>query len=523
MNGTSGFQEVRSSSSGHQQIGYCTNNGIDSEQVPGTFSVHTISSPSPRISAQSEQWFLTPFLSPLSYLLSALFCVVLPLVSLGQEPKTAPQELVDLLGTTPPGAEKSSRLPEKAEGLNISSKIAQKFYERTIAGSRFREGKLDWDLLIQLIKGKPSVPIALKLLEEVVIEFTPEEYKPLNSKGSAGGQKRRWFGRVTQKGKVVGEGLFIIDETMQKITATIQYNDKLYEIFSLKNGNVRILEIKPGRFPGDHHKPMPAEPPPNLRRPAQPPPHLAQIKCPAPHYVIDLLILYTEDAQKTAQATGKEISSKFFDAVQITNKAFEASKIKAEVRIVGTKLIPTNLLAEDYDLSFALDKLQDSLHLGNRVATWRKDAGADLVSLWVSSGKGCGAANYFTHRDPRPKGEDGFSVVVESCPDSLAHEIGHNLGALHTRWDEKVGNNPNTFNFGYLSVPDGLRTIEAYNEQCIAEGKDCRRVWHYSNPDIPFPGVVTKTGISVNTPGAADNHTKLNTIVCEAAAYRSPP
>ena len=464
----------------------------------------------------------------LSYLLSALFCVVFPLVSLGQEPKTAPQELVDLLGTTPLGAGKEGLLPEKAEGLNISSKIAQKFYERTIAGSRFREGKLDWNLLMQLIK-KPSGPIAMKLLEGVVIEFTPEKPKPLNSKGSAGGQKRRWYGHVIQKGKVVGEGLFIIDENAKRITATIQYNDKLYEIFSLKNGNVRILEINPGRFPGDHHKPMPAQPPPNLRRPAQPPPHLAQKKCPAPHYVIDLLILYTEDALKTSQAKGHDILEEFDKAIGITNEAFEKSDIKAEVRRVGTNLVPNNLFEENDDLDDGLNKLQDAGHLGNIVATWRKNAGADLVSLWVSSGKGCGAANYFTNRDPRSKGEDGFSVVVESCPDSLAHEIGHNLGALHTRWDMKnagnntVWNDPATFNFGYLSVPDGVRTIEAYNDQCIAEGKDCRRVWRYSNPDIPFPGVATKTGISVNTPGAADNHTKLNTIVCEAAAYRSPP
>jgi hypothetical protein len=465
----------------------------------------------------------------LSYLLSGLFCVLLALVPLDVESQTTPQGAVDLLGITPPGTGKAGLLPFKAESLNISSKIAQNFYERTIAGSPYREGKLDWNLLMQLIhKDKPSEPIALKLLEGVVIEFTPEEYKPLNSKGSASGLKRRWFGRVTQKGKVVGEGLFIIDENKQRITATIQYNDKLYEIFSLKNGNVRILEIKPDRFPGDHHpKPMPAQPPLHVPRPAQPLPHLAQIKCPAPHYVIDLLILYTEDAQKTVQARedGEDISSKFEKAVAITNKAFEASKIKAEVRIVGTKPIPTNLLEEDNDLSVVLGKLQsqDPIHLGNTVATWRKEAGADLVSLWVSGGRGCGNANYFTNRDPRPNGEDGFSVVVESCPDSLAHEIGHNLGALHTRWDMQVDNNPNTFNFGYLSVPDGRRTIEAYNDQCKAEGKDCLRVWHYSNPDISFPGVATKTGISVNTPGAADNHTKLNTIVCEAAAYRSPP
>jgi hypothetical protein len=45
----------------HQQIGCCASNGIDSEQVPGTFSALTISSLSPKGSAQSEKRLLTPF------------------------------------------------------------------------------------------------------------------------------------------------------------------------------------------------------------------------------------------------------------------------------------------------------------------------------------------------------------------------------------------------------------------------------------------------------------------------------
>jgi hypothetical protein len=45
----------------HQQIGCSTSNGIYSEQVPGTFSVLTISSLAPQVSAQSEKKFLTPF------------------------------------------------------------------------------------------------------------------------------------------------------------------------------------------------------------------------------------------------------------------------------------------------------------------------------------------------------------------------------------------------------------------------------------------------------------------------------
>ena len=62
MNGTSGFQKVRSSKPDHQQIGCCTSNGIDSEQVPGSCSVLTISSLSPQALAQCEKRFLTPFI-----------------------------------------------------------------------------------------------------------------------------------------------------------------------------------------------------------------------------------------------------------------------------------------------------------------------------------------------------------------------------------------------------------------------------------------------------------------------------
>ena len=61
MNGASGFQEVRSSTPDHQQIGSCTSNNINSEQVPGTVSLLTISSISPQKLAQSKKWFLTPF------------------------------------------------------------------------------------------------------------------------------------------------------------------------------------------------------------------------------------------------------------------------------------------------------------------------------------------------------------------------------------------------------------------------------------------------------------------------------
>ena len=60
MKDTSGFLEVRSSTSDHQQIGCCTSNGIDSGKVPGAFFVLTISALSPQASSQREKRLLTP-------------------------------------------------------------------------------------------------------------------------------------------------------------------------------------------------------------------------------------------------------------------------------------------------------------------------------------------------------------------------------------------------------------------------------------------------------------------------------
>jgi hypothetical protein len=64
MNGTSGFQELRSSPPDHQRIGSCTSNGINLEKVAGTFPILTISPLSPQASAQSGKRFLTPFSVP---------------------------------------------------------------------------------------------------------------------------------------------------------------------------------------------------------------------------------------------------------------------------------------------------------------------------------------------------------------------------------------------------------------------------------------------------------------------------
>ena len=452
----------------------------------------------------------------LNYFLAGLFGVVLPLVALDAISPQASQGAVDLLvEMSDTGG--ARLLPEEAEAFDIKPGVASMFYKRTIAGSPYREGKLDWDLLMSLIKDdKTPGPKILKLLPDVVVEFTPKSYKPIRGKQSVDSQKYQWAGRVTSKGKVVGEGLFIVDVKQKKMSATIDYNDKVYEIVPLKNGNLRIFELNATRFPEE--RPEPSNSPERDNPPLTESHRQALTRSDSQPCVIDVLVLYTRNAEQTWLNQGYEdIWWEFDKAIEITNEAFANSDIHAEVRIVDRKLIL------GFDESGMLDVDLGNLQNINQVKEWRDSARADLVSLWVAGGNWCGASPYFTNRFPKLTGEDGFSVVTVGCAaviKSLAHEIGHNLGARHTRVDEHVSDSNTNYNFGHLSVVDAVRTIEALNTECRAKGVYCRRESHYSNPEIPYPGIGTMTGVRKTAPKAADNHTRLNTTACEAEAYR---
>lgn len=460
--------------------------------------------------------------------------IVMPLISCGTESKK--QEPIDLLRET---AAAPTFLPQKAEAFNIRPEVARKFYEQTIAGSPYREGTLDWDLFMRLVKdSKASGPKILKLLPDVVVEFTPRTYEPLKGRQPTDAKKYRWAGRVTSKGKVVGEGLFIIDENRRRITATIEYNDKVYEIVSLKNGNVRISEIKSGRFPDENPKssksPSPtgttgrrATPDEKDTEPAPAPESTSGSEINTSPCLIDVLVLYTQDAEEAWLNQGyDDIWMEFDKAIEIANEAFAYSNIRAEVRIADRKLVSRDLFQESWSLETDLAKLQAPEYLGASAARWRDEAGADLVNLWVSGGDWCGASPYFNRRGPDVQGKDGFSVVAVGCAavsKSLAHEIGHNLGARHTRWDEGVPGSNSDHNFGHLSVHDAVRTIMALNKECKDQSAYCRRESHYSNPDISYPGLAIKTGVRIGAPNAADNHAQLNATACQVAAYRRGP
>lgn len=135
---------------------------------------------------------------------------------------------------------------------------------------------------------------------------------------------------------------------------------------------------------------------------------------------------------------------------------------------------------------------------------WRDRYKADLVALVVDRIEGsCGIAPVLGHR----------SITDLECEYkwTLAHEIGHNLGAQHQRG---AGQNSSAkCNYG-VRVPGMARTLMAY--QCA--GESCDRKPYFS--DVRLNVGAAKMGRQCGTASGAQNVLTVNSTIPIAANYR---
>lgn len=111
--------------------------------------------------------------------------------------------------------------------------------------------------------------------------------------------------------------------------------------------------------------------------------------------------------------------------------------------------------------------------LGAQVATWRTSSGADLVSLYNVETSICGNAYGWSRK------ETGFNTI--SCTVSLAHELGHNLGAGHGL----EGTDPTqSYNHGYRHYSPNFHTRQVTSHGAIP---------YFSNPRLTYENVALGT------------------------------
>ncbi|MCB0332391.1 MAG: hypothetical protein KDD55_02760 [Bdellovibrionales bacterium] len=203
---------------------------------------------------------------------------------------------------------------------------------------------------------------------------------------------------------------------------------------------------------------------------------------------IDVLVAYTPSALAAAGSTDAMLAQ-IDTAISLANTAYENSGIDLQLRLVHAYETE-----QDESDSFSTD-LSDFASDGDgrfdEVHSLRNQYGADMSVLARGPGEYCGIGFRPYNSTLLALDTLAFSVVGINCftYHSLAHELGHNLGAHHNV--ENAGGTP-LYEDGYgehwtsLAEEDAgtlYRSVMAY-----APGT---RVAHFSNPNILHQGAPT--------------------------------
>jgi len=251
---------------------------------------------------------------------------------------------------------------------------------------------------------------------------------------------------------------------------------------------------------------------------------------------IDVMVLYTTAARAAAGGTSA-IEALIGLGVSEANTSYANSGIAQRIRLVRTEQVAyaehNDLTTDLYNLTNNDGSVALSTEIGATAALLRNVHGADHVVLVTAAASPsyCGIGWLLT--DAAAGDEPfAFTVVDEGCVSpqgSIAHELGHNMGARHDWYvDNQI--TPHTYAHGYVNITGRWRTMMAYSNLCSALGLTCTRILYWSNPAIAYGGVPMGipagtrsncvTGNVSDVSCDADDHRTLNETAATVAAYR---
>ena len=296
----------------------------------------------------------------------------------------------------------------------------------------------------------------------------------------------------------------VIDETGEPITllwwpsgrlaGTVMYRGHAYVIKNLEGNMHGMLELTPDKMPPDHgaaskdmmqkmnmrSDPLVHDGDASMMLPAveQPSPmQTKQVEGVPKDATITLIVAYT----KKAASHYTDIEKDLIDvAIAQTNQSFRDSGA-GNVHVKLAHAYQTDYVesGSHFDHVYRFrnkgDGYMDEIH------DLRAKYGADVAVLVVDDPMGCGLSIRVAAEAP-----DAFTVVDHECAStmySLAHEIGHLIGARHDRaLDDSTA--PFPYGHGFVHGKE-WRTMMSYKDSC--DGCLRRPIW--SSPDVKVDGV----------------------------------
>jgi Metallo-peptidase family M12 len=296
-----------------------------------------------------------------------------------------------------------------------------------------------------------------------------------------------WRGRVEE----TGESAVLMWWKDGHLSGVFGYKGHIYMIVNMGGDVHAVLETDPAQLPPDHSPssdradarggaaliPVSVPPAPDIK----PLDEIERKKLEAKKITIDLMLLYTRKPASRYIGNPAELLQL---AVEQANETFRNSGIaNVNLRLVHTQLV-------DYDETGSehfehLYNLVDGKVAFKDVRRLRDEKRADIVGLIVDDPSGCGLSTRVG-----ADAEEAFFVVHHSCAAitiSIAHEIGHILGARH---DRLIDGNETPFAYGHGYVNGGKwRDIMSYQKGCDG----CPRIPYWSNPRVLYQGEPTGT------------------------------
>jgi peptidyl-Asp metalloendopeptidase len=303
--------------------------------------------------------------------------------------------------------------------------------------------------------------------------------------------------------------------------------------------------------PGKQHHPDPKRPdyvvPPELAQSfasSEPVTASASMEALAPAAVgttVDVALGYTTGFASELGGDSQAVT-RLQHLVDIANQAYANSQINAQIRLVRT--VPVNY-ADATDNNDALAKLSGyqsgsgSIPVDpafNALRTARDQYGADLVSLVrrfrTPENEGCGVAWLIGENQSSIDSSDarwGYSVVSDDLDrgdldesdnktyvcrkETLAHELGHNMGQAHNIEDSDNTSGLHSYSYGYReSSITGFYTVMAYR---LANSSQ-RSIRYFSNPNVGDP----VTGRPTGNANVSDNARSMAQTMPLVAAFR---